>query len=463
MPTARLIPSTYSFSNTNYLTMTNADNMYENTDSDTYATITNTQTGTTTYYIYIKGFNFDDIPSNATVSSFSVKFKARESGLSTSTSYRPYMVNNTTTITGTASMPSTTATPITFTGVSATWATIKGYGLNFGIRISVRRSSRNTTGYLYVYGAEIEVNYTVPAATITSTLTGNGTIDPLGAETVMVGDDYELVIVPANFSDPVTAKRDGTDITAQLVFHNESDTVSAIPGSDVTTGFSESGANFYQNSSTSSDAWLRYAIGHSAESPYSTTNTSNTYVKDSSGGSSSTATGWMNYPFDFSDIPPGAVINSVQVKCYGARENATINNQRVARVGLYSGGTLKSTVQDFTSTSNGTITISSPGTWTRDELEDAQLRFEVGYYGGRLLGATWTVSYSVHNYTYTFTVTSTTASTIDVMIGVQDALYWKNNGSWVKVLKGYKKVNGVWVEQDITSLFSNAQNYKKGA
>jgi len=60
--------------------------------------------------------------------------------------------------------------------------TIKNYGNDFGIRINCRRSNRNTTAYMYIYGAEIEVTYTVPnPRTITSTLSGNGTIDPSGA------------------------------------------------------------------------------------------------------------------------------------------------------------------------------------------------------------------------------------------------------------------------------------------
>lgn len=67
MPTLRLTPSTYQFSNTTYLSISNASNMYENTDSDTYATITNNQTGTTSYYLYIRGFDFSQLPSEAVV------------------------------------------------------------------------------------------------------------------------------------------------------------------------------------------------------------------------------------------------------------------------------------------------------------------------------------------------------------------------------------------------------------
>lgn len=164
MATIRLIPSTYSISN-NVLTVSNATNMYTNTDnSSKYATATHTQKSTTSYYLYLKGFNFSAIPADATVNSFTVKIKAYESKLSTNSSYSPKLCNNTTTITGTCSAISTFATVKEFTGVTATWNTIKGYGNNFGIRFTVRRNQQNSQGYLYVYGAEILVDYSVPSS-----------------------------------------------------------------------------------------------------------------------------------------------------------------------------------------------------------------------------------------------------------------------------------------------------------
>ena len=468
MPTARLVPSTYAVSNSNYLSVSDASNMYTNTDSDTYATCTNSQSGTTTYYIYIRGFNFNALPSDAEVSSFTVKFKIRESGASTSTSYRPYLVNNTTTLTGTASMPSTTATTISFTGVTATWNTIKGYGSDFGIRISNRRNSRNTTSYLYIYGAEIEVTYTVPILrTITTTLSGNGTISPSGTTSLYDDEEFELTITPTNKSDPVTVTYNSTDITAELVGHytgGNATSMSTASGSGVTTGFSRSGGAFYQSSSTSSDSWLRYAIGHTAESPYSTSNTSNTYCKD--GTNDVNTMGWMNYPFDFSNLPLDAEVTSIEVKCYGAIES-TSQSASHADIELYCGDELKSVSQKFTSTQNGTITISNPGEWDREELQDAWVRFSVGYYGGRLLGITWKVNYltggTLDHYTYSYTVSGD--ATIAVVIGSGEVakLYIKVNGAWVEVDKVYIKTGGSWVEQsDITSVFSSGTNYRRG-
>ena len=42
-----------------------------------------------------------------------------------------------------------------------------------------------------------------------------------------------------------------------------------------------------------------------------------------------------------------------------------------------------------------------------------------------------------------------------------DALYIKQNGSWVEATAVYKKVNGSWVEQnDLTQVFDPGTNYK---
>lgn len=435
MATIRLIPSTYYLSNSGYLSVSNAENMYTNTDSDTYATVTNSQTGTSSYYIYIRGFNFSAIPSGAVINSFTVKFKVRESGVTTSTSYRPYLCNNTTTITGAASMPSTTATTITFTGVTANWDTIKGYGANFGIRINCRRASRNTTGYMYIYGAEIEVNYTIPVYYAVTIQNSTSAIVTASDTNPLEGKNVEIF---TNTLSGLTIKDNGTDVTNQFV-KAEDDTISAVPDNSFTTGFSQSSANFYQSSSTTGTSWLEYAIGHSAESPYSTSNTSNTYVKPEG------ATGWINYEFDFSEIPSGATIQDVSVKVYGARENATVDTSHVARFQCYSGNTAKGTLQNFTSTSNGIVTITDPGTWTATELHDAQLRFEVGYYGGRMLGITWSVTYEADGYVYTITAINTDHTILVTSGGIQQTLSFKSNGVWVAAKTVYKKVNGEWV------------------
>ena len=448
MATIRLVPSTYYLSSSSYLSVSNASNMYDDTDSTTYATVTNSRTSTTSYYIYLRGFNFDDIPSAAVVSNFTVKLKARESGVSTSTSYKPYLANGTSAINGTCDVIDTTAEVLTFTGLTADWEDIVGYGSDFGIRINCRRASRNTTGYMYIYGAEIEVTYTVPdPRTVTTTLNGDGTISPSGSTTTYDGEEFELTITPTNKADTVTATQDGTDITGQLVAHGAGSTISAVPD-DVST-----------NSISSGSSYASYAVGHSAESPSSSGTSSNMYA-------SSGSTGYAEYSFDFSSIPSGAVIEDITVTCYGHRESSTIDSTHVSSVTIYNGSTAISEDVDFPSTSNSTITVI-PDTMP-SSMSNVTVRHTVGYYGGLVLGITFEVTYStgsgIDHYTYTYTVSGDSIIVVNIGSVSTTVLYYKEGSStWTAASVAWKKISGVWTRQsDLTTVFDANTNYVKG-
>ena len=450
MATIRLIPSTYYLSSTTYLSVSNAANMYTNTDSNTYATVTNSQSGTTSYYTYLRGFNFDDIPSSAVINSWTVKLKARESGITTNSNYSPKLCHGTSQITSTCSAISTTATVHEFTGVDADWDDIVGYGDNFGIRINCRRASRNTTGYMYIYGAEILVDYTVPnPATVTSTLTGDGTISPSGATSTYDDAQYTLTITPTNKSDTVTATKNGVDITADLVAHGAGSTLS-LTADDVTTSGIQSGSSY-----------ASYCVGHSAENPSSSGTSSNMYA-------SSGSTGYAAYSFNFSGIPSNATIESIEVRAYGHRENASIDSSHVSLCVLYQGSTAISDEVDFPSTSNSMITITPDTLPTRAQLDNVTLRHYVGYYGGLVLGITFEITYStgsgIDHYTYTYTVSGNATIAVTIGGGGQTAtISFKNNGSWVTASAVYKKVNGAWVKQtDVTTVFDANTNYVRG-
>ena len=139
MATIRLIPSIYSLSNTNYLSISNASNMYTNIDSTTYATVNHTRTSTTSYYIYVKGFNFDDIPADAIINSATIKVKAKVTGAG---SYAPALYNNTTSLGQNFSGNIGTTTTTSTVDITSNWETYKGYESNFGIRLRLSRSRR---------------------------------------------------------------------------------------------------------------------------------------------------------------------------------------------------------------------------------------------------------------------------------------------------------------------------------
>lgn len=410
MPTIRLVPRTYYLSNTTYLSVSNEQNMYNNTDSTTYATVEHTRASNTSYYIYLRDFNFDDIPSNATINSFSIKLKARESGISTSTSYAPKLYNDTTEITSTFNAITTTATVLTASGYTVDFNTIKNYGSNFGIRISCGRANRNTTGYVYIYGAEIEVNCTVPETyTITSTLNGDGTLEPLGAYNAYEGDIYNLIITPSNNTSVVTATQDGTDITSRIVVHQSGEysqntnlgTYTLISG-----GFNGSGGTYFAG-----------IVGNGENASTTTTN----YY---SSGSSTIAV--FKYDMSIQDIPSNATITNAYCKVNGHAESTSNDNEYMC-VQLYSNNTALTSELNFKTigTSNSTQTLTFTTTPTPEQLSSLYLRCRLGYYGGAINGATLYVEYEIPTTCYTYTYTVTGDSTINVVIRNNGILYLK--------------------------------------
>ena len=163
MPTLRLTASSYQFSNTSYLSSTTMSNAYTNIDSTTKAQINHTNSRSTSYYVYLRGFDFSQIPSNAIITSAIVKVKAYVSG---DKARRPRLCNNTRTISGAPTFSSNIGTnssgTISTANITAQFETYKGYGNNFGIRFTLNRSNSGTASSLYIYGAEITVEYTLP-------------------------------------------------------------------------------------------------------------------------------------------------------------------------------------------------------------------------------------------------------------------------------------------------------------
>ena len=428
MPTIRLVPSTYYLSNSSYLRVTNEDNMYTNTDSTNYATVTNSRTSTTSYYIYVRGFNFDAVPADAIINSFTIKLKGNYSG---GYSQVMYLYDGTSTSFGASERSfSSTVTTHTFEPTK-TWEDIVAAGSDFGIRINCRRSSRNTTAYIYIYGAEIEVDYTLPV--YHSVTLNNST-----SVNVVVSDANPLegtdVTVSADTISGITVKDNGVDVTSQFV-QGASGTATSYPESYSTSG-SISGTHYQQ------------CIGVGVDG---------SSVSGNDYASSSGSTAHIDYSFDFSEIPTGATIQSVSVRVKGHCES-TSSSSEVATLRLYSGSTAKGSESEFTSTSDETITMSA-GTWTQAELQDAILRFTIGYYGGAISGVTWSVTYEMDGYIYTISNITADHTIVVAAASVALPIRVKQNGAWVTPSKVLVKNNNAWV-QTITILVKDNGTWK---
>lgn len=445
MATIRLIPSTYAVSSTDYLSVSDASNMYTNTDSTTYATITNTNASTSSRYLYIRGFNFSSIPSNAIINSFTVKIKGYESGLATSTSYAPRLANGTSALSNTTATTNfgTSASTITIPTGALTWQQISTtYGSSFTIMVYVRRNNKNTTGYFYCYGAEILVDYSVPIFHTITSSTNSGTISPSGSTSVQEGEDYNLLI---NVTNP-SITDNGVDVTSQLE-RITGGTEVLIPYDSESSGFTISNlSNAYSDISDSSYADCSLA-GRT---------TGNLYLD----------LGPLN-------LPSNATISSVSCQfCFQVSRNGS-SSSMTSSCQLYTGSTAKGSsytiVSSAADVAKTTVSLTT-GTWSASELANARLYITM-YNGASstvrhiyVYGVSFSVTYSVSGEVYTYTISNVTADhTIVVSVGSTTKIYLKVNGTWTQYSKVYQKVNGSWVEvSDPSTLFNTNANYVKG-
>lgn len=443
--TLTLVPSGYTgLTNMSISSSYPATNAYTDETSTTYCRFSISTSSTGSVY-----FTFDtsDLPADATITSVTAKARARVSSTSRVTNTKCQLYTGTTAKGSNSTFATTTNPPTAITLTTGTWT--RNELNNLRMFVGGTGSSSSSSKYIYFCGASVTITYTVQTYDVTVSNSTSATVT-VSNSTPAAG---ESVVVSADTLTGITVKDNGVDVTNSFT-QGMSDSESSVPQPTFTTGVSQSGANFYQSSSTTSTAWLEYAIGHSAESPFSTSNTSNTYVKPEG------ETGWINYTFDFSAIPVGATIDSVSVKVYGARENSSIDSTHVARFQCYSGSTAKGSIQNFTSTSNGLVTVSDVGTWTRDELQEALLRFEIGYYGGRMLGITWAVTYTVDSYVYTITAIAADHAIVFTSGGQATTCWIKVSGTWVPVSKAYRKVSGAWVEVDPALAIDTSAHHK---
>ncbi|MDV3426903.1 MAG: hypothetical protein LIR50_06885 [Bacillota bacterium] len=220
MATIRLIPSTYTRSSTNRVTVTDASNMYNNTDhTSNYASIRGRNSSSSgPYYAFIHGFNFDSVPSDVIVNSFTIKIRCyKNSYLATGSSYRLRLAStpsNNSAISNTvlSSDIGTTSTVYTFPNGSLTWDTIKNYGSDFSVEIPLMSTS-NQYPYLYVYGVEIEVDYSIPVYhNITASSNVSGIIINPTSETVVESNDLTLTIT--SDGTPFIITDNGNNVTS---------------------------------------------------------------------------------------------------------------------------------------------------------------------------------------------------------------------------------------------------------
>ena len=400
------IPNELDSANSSYSSISSSypiTNAYTNSSSTSYAYITCNTGSRATTYVSLK-FPIENIPTSATIDSIVCKAKLRVSSTSYISTAAVQLYKGNAAMGSSVSARTTTATVYTISD-PGTWSVADLENLE--IRYTGTRGTNQTTraAYLYFYGADLTITYSINGIEyeITSTLATDAvdSIEPSGVIYVEENGEYELSIY-ANSINDFKVEDNGIDVTNQLVQHE-----------NPSGGTLEKAPNSYETSGSISGTRYQSTVGCTVENPSS--QTGNDYA------SSSGSTANIDYIFDFSDIPNNAIIDSVSVSVIGHLESTSNSSER-ADMQLYSGTSTKGSQISFTSTSNTTLTFSDVGTWTREELQSAKLRFTIGYYGGLIVGITWTVNYSLPSsnpYYWTYSLSNVSA---DHTIVISDSI-----------------------------------------
>ena len=444
MATYRLVPSTYSRSNTSYVTVTDPSNMYTNTDSTTKCSIRGRNSSNTSrvYYCYVSGFNFNTVPSSETVASFKVKIKAyKNSYQRTGETYRPRLAS--TASSGSVLSGTTLSEDLTtntngeiyeFPLNNMSWNTLKNYGSNFSIIIPLNPSS-NQYPYVYVYGIEIEVITGTPHnITVSNSTSAIVTANPT---TVYDGDSSTIT---SDTISGITIKDNNVDVTSQ----------------------------FTQHSGTTGEYSIetRGSYGFALSNGY--------YVSQNKGVDKSCAVARISF-----DLPVASDITFTFINYAEATYDfGVFGNVDVALTTNYypagSGGATISETSYKLACNTSTYNKSTTQTLTYSNVSAGSHFIDVKYSKDDASAANndtlqfqVVITYSQSVTYYTYTISNITADhTILVTSGGGSTpkFYIKNNGTWTQYSKIYKKVNGSWVEQSSSTwstLFNTNTNYRK--
>lgn len=171
MSTLIVNPSGYDESRSVWRNVTNLQNAYNSTENTTYATF-GLRTGTYLTYIYLT-FDLSSIPANAVINSVSCNVKVRIENANTSRiAEKQVQLFSDTEAKGTA-----TTIPFSASIVSLDTGTWTREELdNLTLRFYAKRGYTGTSNnyYIYVYGADLTIEYTSGGVTQTLKIKSNG-------------------------------------------------------------------------------------------------------------------------------------------------------------------------------------------------------------------------------------------------------------------------------------------------
>ena len=410
--TITLNPSGYenltSFTTTTSYPLTNA---YDGSSSTTYARLTLNSGATGSVY-----FTFDtpDIPTGATIESVTASVRARVSSTNrvTNTSAQLYSGS---TAKGSSSTFASTSQTNTFSLTTGTWTLSELQDIK--LRISAYGASSSGSGsssrYVYFYGADVSITYSLQTTQYIITATSTQPeveVSPATSE-ILAGESQIISFNTEDFSLYKVTDND-IDVTSQLVQHTSEP--GSFSNTFIPSEFDEENSIYYRDcdeDAATNGVYSTNYISNGLTDADSTTRCA-LYSMQGSGTVSK-----MYYNFDCSSIPTNAEITSVTCQFKGGSQGSTYYSNYTAQ--LTSGTTLKGTVQSVsgTNTSPTTVTINGGSSWTREELEDIKILFQVTRGTSNtttnstwsFYGATLTVNYEIVNnnpYYWTYELTN---------------------------------------------------------
>ena len=427
---------------------------YTNADSTTYTRLNVTASRTAEIYFT---FDVSSIPSGATITSVTANGKARVSSTTRITNTVMQFYSGSTAKGSNTEFASTTATKRTLSPGSWTRSELN----NLRLKVGGTASSSSSSKRIDFYGADVTVTYeagNVPVTGVTlnksstsieqgSTETLTATVSPSNATDQTVSWSTNNSSVATVSGGVVTAVSTGTAIiTVTTNDGGFTDTCTVTVTAAVMY-------DFVPASSMVVGKEYLITIGNSGSVPMLT---------DESGGSRTL-------------VGVSATVSGGKISINGATKARTL----FTCVRYTSGNDNTITVEKnskylYCDNSNG-LRMNAPATldrfwhyrnnkfWqfkstTADGYSDTSSEYK--YY----------LQASGNNFTDNHvTSPSIEDSTLPLIYiwkeddGGSDALYFKDNGSWVEATAVYKKVSGSWVLQsDLTNVFSSGVNYIKG-
>ncbi len=205
--------------------------------------------------------------------------------------------------------------------------------------------------------------------------TENAQISPSGVSSIREGNNFNLAITAEDI-DLIIVTDNNEDVTEDLIIQqSQSTSTSATIDASIYDSANSSYDYDYNDSGTNDATNGVYADNVPANGATGSSSTTRACVFSNTG---SGATSQLVYKFDVSSIPLNATITSVTCEVKAAYYNNTsVFSTHIAQ--LYSGNTAKGSSISVTGTGGtaSTHTVNGGTSWTRNELNDVNIRYIV--------------------------------------------------------------------------------------